>query len=227
MRSIRNARFRTIFPFLSYYFRLPASDFRPPASFLSKLITRDFGSNYLFTLPLLRQKKIRKGTEIVPFFISHKSMETPVQAIEKMVQDMLANDPAYFLVEIRIKPTNNVKLFLDGDQGVTIEKCISWNRALYKKIEEENLFPNGDFSLEVSSPGVDEPLKLFRQYKKNIGRTVEVILKDGIKVTGKLIDVSEQAISVEETKGKNKKKEVLQHNFLFDQIKSTKIQTVF
>jgi ribosome maturation factor RimP len=154
-------------------------------------------------------------------------METPVQAIEKMVQDMLANDPAYFLVEIKIKPTNNVKLFLDGDQGVTIEKCISWNRALYKKIEEDNLFPNGDFSLEVSSPGVDEPLKLFRQYKKNIGRTVEVILKDGIKVAGKLIDVTDQAITVEETKGKNKKKEVLQHNFLFDQIKSTKIQTVF
>ena len=140
---------------------------------------------------------------------------------------MLVNDPAYFLVEIRVKPTNNVKLFLDGDQGVTIEKCISWNRALYKKIEEENLFPNGDFSLEVSSPGVDEPLKLFRQYKKNIGRTVEVILKDGIKVAGKLLEVSEQAITVEETKGKNKKKEVLQHSFLFDQIKSTKIQTVF
>lgn len=140
---------------------------------------------------------------------------------------MLANDPAYFLVEIKIKPTNNVKLFLDGDQGVTIEKCISWNRALYKKIEEENLFPNGDFSLEVSSPGVDEPLKLFRQYKKNIGRTVEVILKDGIKVTGKMVDATEDAITVEETKGKNKKKEVLQHVFLFDQIKSTTIQTVF
>jgi ribosome maturation factor RimP len=154
-------------------------------------------------------------------------METAVQAIEKMVQDMLANDPAYFLVEIKIKPTNNVKLFLDGDQGVTIEKCISWNRALYKKIEEENLFPNGDFSLEVSSPGVDEPLKLFRQYKKNIGRTVEAILKDGIKVTGKMIDVTEDAITVEETKGKNKKKEVVQHVFLFDQIKSTTIQTVF
>jgi ribosome maturation factor RimP len=154
------------------------------------------------------------------------NMET-VQVIEKMVQDMLANDPAYFLVEIRIKPTNNVKLFLDGDQGVTIEKCISWNRALYKKIEEENLFPNGDFSLEVSSPGVDEPLKLFRQYKKNIGRTVEVILKDGVKVTGKMIDVSDTAITVEETKGKNKKKEVIQHHFLLDQIKSTKIQTVF
>src|SRR5690348_11658381 len=136
-------------------------------------------------------------------------METPVQAIEKMIQDMLINDPAYFLVDIKVKPTNNVKLFLDGDHGVTIEKCISWNRALYKKIEEENLFPNGDFSLEVSSPGVDEPLKLLRQYKKNIGRPVEVILKDGMKVTGKMIDVQEDAITVEETKGKNKKKEVI------------------
>ena len=153
--------------------------------------------------------------------------ETPVQAIEQMIQDLLANDPAYFLVEIKIKPTNNVKVFLDGDQGVTIEKCISWNRALYRKIEEVNLFPNGDFSLEVSSPGVDEPLKLYRQYKKNIGRPVEVILKDGIKVTGKMLDVQQDAITVEETKGKNKKKEVIQHVFLFDNIKSTKIQTVF
>ena len=154
-------------------------------------------------------------------------METPVQAIEKMIQDMLANDPAYFLVEIKVKPTNNVKLFLDGDQGVTIEKCISWNRALYKKIEEDNLFPNGDFSLEVSSPGLDEPLKLLRQYKKNVGRPVEVILKDGIKVIGKMTEVGEDTITVEETKGKNKKKEVITHHFQFDQIKSTTIQTVF
>lgn len=153
--------------------------------------------------------------------------DTPVQAIEQMIQDLLASDTAYFLVEIKIKPTNNVKVFLDGDQGVTIEKCISWNRALYRKIEETNLFPNGDFSLEVSSPGVDEPLKLYRQYKKNTGRPVEVILKDGMKVTGKMIDVQEDAITVEETKGKNKKKEVINHVFLFDNIKSTKIQTVF
>jgi ribosome maturation factor RimP len=154
-------------------------------------------------------------------------METPVQAIEKMLQDMLVDDPSYFLVEIKVKPTNNVKLFLDGDQGVTIEKCISWNRALYRKIEEENLYPDGNFSLEVSSPGVDEPLKMLRQYKKNVGRSVEVIMKDGIKIAGKLIDVSDEAITVEETKGKNKKKEVIQHQFQFDQIKSTTIQTVF
>jgi ribosome maturation factor RimP len=154
-------------------------------------------------------------------------MESALQSVEQMVQALLADDPAYFVVDIKIKPTNNVKVYLDGDQGITIEKCININRALYRKIEEAGIFPGGDFSLEVSSPGLDEPLKLFRQYKKNIGRPVEVILKDGIKVEGKLTDVQEDHILVEETKGKNKKKEVVQHTFPFENIKSTRIQAAF
>lgn len=154
-------------------------------------------------------------------------MDTQVSTIEKMVEDILVDDPVHFLVEIRIKPTNNVKVFLDGDHGITIEKCISINRALYKKLEEAAIFPGDDFSLEVSSPGLDEPLKMFRQYRKNTGRLVEVLLKDGKKVEGKMITVQESEIVVEETKGKNKKKEVIEHRFPFEEIKSTKIQIVF
>ena len=150
-----------------------------------------------------------------------------IKVVESLVQALLANDSGYFLVEVRIKPTNNFKIFIDGDQGVTIEKCVQINRALYKKLEELGLFPNGDFSLEVSSPGLDEPLKLLRQYKKNIGRQVELILQDGSKKEGRLMEVSEDGIIVEETKGKNKKKEVINHTFLFDNIKTTKIQVVF
>ena len=155
------------------------------------------------------------------------TIDTQVSTIEKMLEELLAADPAHFLVEIKIKPTNNVKVYLDGDQGITIEKCISINRALYKKLEEAALFPGDDFSLEVSSPGLDEPLKMFRQYKKNTGRLVEVLLKDGVKVEGKLLEVQENEIVVEETKGKNKKKEVITHHFPFESIKSTKIQIVF
>lgn len=155
------------------------------------------------------------------------TIDTQVSTIEKMLEELLAVDPAHFLVEIKIKPTNNVKVYLDGDQGITIEKCISINRALYKKLEEAALFPGDDFSLEVSSPGLDEPLKMFRQYKKNTGRLVEVLLKDGVKVEGKLLEVQENEIVVEETKGKNKKKEVIVHHFPFESIKSTKIQIVF
>src|SRR5579871_3935082 len=96
-----------------------------------------------------------------------------IKAVESFVQAVLEGETAYFLVDIRIKPTNNLKVFIDGDQGISIEKCVQYNRALYKKLEESGLFPSGDFSLEVSSPGLDEPLKLLRQYRKNVGRQVE------------------------------------------------------
>jgi ribosome maturation factor RimP len=150
-----------------------------------------------------------------------------IKTVEGMLQALLADEPDYFLVEVRIKPTNNLKVFIDGDQGISIEKCVRYNRALYKKLEEAALFPNGDFSLEVSSPGLDEPLKMLRQYRKNIGRQVELVLQDGSKVEGRLMEVSEDGIVVEEIKGKNKKKEVINHAFLFDNIKTTRIQVVF
>lgn len=155
------------------------------------------------------------------------TIETQVQAVERMVEDVLAGDPQYFLVEVKIRPTNNVKVFIDGDNGISIEKCITYNRQLYKMLEGSGLFPADDFSLEVSSPGLDEPLKLHRQYRKNVGRKVEVLLKDGIKTEGVLKEVSDSGILVEETRGKNKKKEIIEHNISFESIKSTKIQIVF
>lgn len=155
------------------------------------------------------------------------TIETQVQAVEKMIEGILNDDPQYFLVEVKIRPTNNIKVFLDGDNGISIEKCIGYNRKLYKMIEESGLVPPDDFSLEVSSPGLDEPLKLYRQYKKNVGRKVEVLQKDGVKIEGVLKDVSEEEITIEETKGKNKKKQVIEHKISFESIKSTKIQIVF
>ena len=140
---------------------------------------------------------------------------------------LLAEDPGYFLVEVKINPTNNIKVFLDADTGVSIDKCVKYNRALYKLVEESGIFPDGNFSLEVSSPGLDEPLKLIRQYIKNTGRNVEVILQDGSKVEGKLMAVTDAAIQVEEVKGKNKKQEVLEHTIRIDNIKTTKIQIQF
>lgn len=161
-------------------------------------------------------------------------METQLQTIENMIGAILNEHPGYFLVEVKIKPTNNVKVYLDGDAGISIEKCIMFNRALYKQFEETALFPSDDFSLEVSSPGLDEPLKLFRQYQKNIGREVEVLLNDSSKIEGKLTAAAKDAITVEETTGKgvkgrpaSKKQEVIQHNIPFGDIKSTKIQIVF
>ncbi|HYH15436.1 MAG TPA: ribosome maturation factor, partial [Flavisolibacter sp.] len=107
--------------------------------------------------------------------------ETQIQAITKMVNGLLEQHPGHFLVEVRIKPTNNIKVFIDGDEGLPLSDIIKYNRALYKQLEEGALFPADDFSLEVSSPGLDEPLKNYRQYKKNIGRSVDIVLNDTTK----------------------------------------------
>jgi ribosome maturation factor RimP len=155
------------------------------------------------------------------------STEGYIQILEQKINALIAADNDVFLVEIRIKPTNNVKMFLDSDLGISIERLIQYNRALYKQLEEESIFPGGDFSLEVSSPGLDEPLKMHRQYLKNIGRFVEVIQVDGVRIEGKLISASETEIVVEEEKGKGKKKELIQHAIPLAAVKTTKVQIKF
>jgi ribosome maturation factor RimP len=150
-----------------------------------------------------------------------------IRAMEERVVSLIGAEKDLFLVEIRIKPTNNVKIYIDGDQGVSVDKLVSYNRKLYRQLEEEGVFPDGDFSLELSSPGLDEPLKMHRQYVKNIGRPVEVILNDGIKQEGVLKAVTEEAIEVESTTGKGKKAVTAQLTIPFIQIKSTKIQIKF
>ncbi len=153
--------------------------------------------------------------------------ETQIRSLEDRIQGLLADHPSHFLVEVRIKPTNNIKVFIDGDEGVNLGQLIEYNRKLYRQLEDSGAYPDGDFSLEVSSPGLDEPLKLFRQYKKNIGRYVDVMMQDQTRKEGKLIDATEDAITIETETGKGKKKEVRQDVIPFKQIKQTKIQIKF
>src|ERR1700744_63265 len=102
-----------------------------------------------------------------------------------------------FIVNIKIKPINNIKVYLDSDSGLSVQKSAQTNRKLYHLIEEQQLFPEGDFSLEVSSPGVDEPLAQWRQYKKNINRTVLVTLNDDTEKLGVLKEVNDERIVLE------------------------------
>ncbi len=164
-------------------------------------------------------------------------MNSAQKSIEDFINDQLKHDLNIFHVNTTVSSGNDIKVFLDGDNGVTIDKCVQLNRSLYKFIEENGLFPNNDFSLEVSSPGVDEPLKLIRQYKKNIGRTVEVTMLNETKKQGKLLSVTGDEIVIEEKKGKekrahpnNKEENVNSNNtvnILFNQIKHTIVLVTF
>ncbi len=166
-----------------------------------------------------------KGTRDCPLLVFCMANEQVIKAIWELAEGLLVNDPDNFLVDIRIKPTNNVKLFLDGDKGVPVDRLVSFNRKLYALLETSELFPNNDFSLEVSSPGLDEPLKLHRQYLKNIGRKVEVTLLDGAVKEGTLLTVTDDSITIEETVGK--KKETKQTDLKLNEIKHTKVCIVF
>jgi ribosome maturation factor RimP len=162
------------------------------------------------------------------------TIDEQIRIIEQKVEKLIRDEPEVFLVEVRIKPTNNIKVFVDADHGMSIETLVQYNRKLYKELEESAFFPNGDFSLELSSPGLTEPIKLHRQYLKNIGRNVEVTMKDGVKTEGKLVAVSGERVVIEEMKGKTvhgrptgKKNEIVTHTIAFDNIKTTTIQIKF
>lgn len=157
----------------------------------------------------------------------YMNIDSQIKAIEEKVMALISPDPESFLVEIKISPGNNIKIFIDADHGVSIDKLAGYNRNLYRQIEESALFPNADFSLEVSSPGLDEPLKLHRQYVKNIGRDVEVIFKNGIKKEGKLVSAGDSEIIIEEQKGAGRQKEIVPSIISYRDIKTTKIQIKF
>lgn len=147
--------------------------------------------------------------------------EEQIESVKKLLEPLLKDD--VFLVDIKIKPTNNIKIYLDADNGLGIEKCIKINRALYKIMEEMGIYPDGDYSLEVSSPGTEEPFKLHRQYIKNIGRDVELTMNDETKNTGKLVAVTDDNIKLEISQGKGKKATVENVDFSLNDIKQTKV----
>jgi len=131
-----------------------------------------------------------------------------------------------FIVNIKVKPVNNIKVFLDADSGFSIDKASSVNRKLYAQIEASQMFPDGDFSLEVSSPGVDEPLLQLRQYKKNIGRKVAITNMADVEKIGILKDVTDDHLTLE-IKGKKVKDENIIAEIPLTDIKKTVVQVIF
>ena len=90
-----------------------------------------------------------------------------------------------------------------------------------------HFYPEGDYSLEISSPGVDEPLKMMRQYKKNIGRKLEVLLnvEDSLPIEGRLTALDEIELTLEIDQKKTTEKKI--EKILFNQIKSATVLIEF
>ena len=153
-------------------------------------------------------------------------MEQYLPQINTIVEGILA-ETEFYIVEMYIKPTNNLKVYIDGDQGITINEITKINRSLRYQIDELAWYPEGDFSIEVSSPGIDEPIKLKRQYIKNIGREIEITTlgTEPKTIIGKLIAIDDENVQLEETVGK--KKEIVPHNIALTDIKKAIVQISF
>lgn len=181
---------------------------------------------YSYTYICIGIKK-QKGTVTRSLLLFNMPDDIVITEIKDMLTALLSAEPGDFLVSVKIRPTNNIKIFIDSDDGMSIEKCVKYNRRLYTQVEEKAMFPDGNFSLEISSPGVDEPLKMHRQYVKNKGRNVLVTFNDDTEKEGKLLEVTETDIIIEQTTGKGKKAETHQHVIPFDKIKTTIVQVKF
>lgn len=143
----------------------------------------------------------------------------------ELAQEYLDQNPDKFLVNLAIKPGNLISIFLDGDKGVTIEDCISLSRQIEGNLDREE----EDFELRVSSAGLDVPLKLIRQYKKNVNRMLDVKLQDDKSCQGTLVQVDEDGIELEKKLSKRQIKDGVEPKvrFSFSEVKEAKVVVSF
>ena len=138
------------------------------------------------------------------------------EEIKNIITRKLA-DPSQFLVDVIVKGHKGPKkvlIIIDGDKGVTIDDCANLSREISKAFDDLQLFDDS-YMLEVSTPGLDQPLRLARQYHKNIGRRIKVVTHQQA-VEGRLVEVGEEHIKLEQEigAGKHKETKIIELSFL-------------
>ena len=148
--------------------------------------------------------------------------------IQDLLEEALAENKSLFLIDLSFSADNRIQIVVDGDTGVPLNECIRINRAIENSFEEEEV----DFALEVTSPDIAEPLKVKRQYLKNLNRILKVKTNDAV-LEGTLSEVSEENIvltwKAREPKpiGKGKVTVEKTATVAFQDIKEAKVKIIF
>ncbi|GIV44688.1 MAG: ribosome maturation factor RimP [Bacteroidia bacterium] len=152
------------------------------------------------------------------------TVETIQPIVEKIIQENL---PDAFLVSIKVNMglKSSIQIFVDTDKGITIEECSLLSRKIGRHFDEQD-FIDFSYELEVSSPGLNNPLILPRQYQKNIGRALKVITQKGEKYEGILthFDGDTLTLEIEQKNPSTKKKELHQQKIHINEIKEAIVQ---
>ena len=151
------------------------------------------------------------------------------EKVLNLLNQGLEAKPAVFLIDLTITDSNKIIVTLDGDNGVQLQDCVDVSRSIEQHLDREEL----DFSLEVASVGVGSPLKMLRQYKKNVGRTLIVKLLDGTTIEAKLEEATDEHIvlswEAREPKKVGKGKETVQKRkeISYNDIKEAIVTIIF
>jgi len=146
------------------------------------------------------------------------------ETIRELLQDELIRRDL-FLVEVLVKPVNKITVYLDSMKGVTLDECMNISRFLESRLDRNT----EDYELEVSSPGLDRPLKLPVQFVKNIGRLLDVVKYDGKKITGRLrgfnggLILLETEVITRDSKTGKRKPELKLQEIKQEEIKTAKV----
>ena len=153
--------------------------------------------------------------------------------IARLLDEKYASDEAFqdcYTVEIEMKPGNKLNVFIDADSGIDFDKCRLVSRYLESFIDA-NGWLGEKYTLEVSSPGLNRPLKFLRQYQKNIGRTLAVTLRDKTQHAGILKSATEDTITITHTaierEGKKKKEVVVETAIKIEDIEKALVKPAF
>lgn len=156
-------------------------------------------------------------------------MENSIQLKEQIEQYLNNNidNTTMFVVDVKVLPTNKIEVFLDrSDTNITIDECAKISRKLEEYLESNQLVGE-KYTLEVSSPGMDQPFKVPQQFEKSINQKVEVLKVDGEKFIGTLLVYDGEKVTIKSEKKIKKeiKEEIIEINL--QEIKSIKKHFIF
>ena len=112
--------------------------------------------------------------------------------IEELLNNFLEERKDLFLIDLKFSAGDDITVILDGDNGVSLQDCLDASRAIEFNMDRED----HDFSLQVMSAGLSEPLSSERQFRKNIGRDLDILMNDSTKIEGELAKVDDEKITL-------------------------------
>ena len=149
--------------------------------------------NYYVYLPRINGKEMRRLRKKAFFRSVTSNVIMDFRAkVEQLVHEFLETRKDLYLVDLKISAGDDITVILDGDEGLSLQDCLDASRAIEFNLDREE----HDFSLQVMSPGLSEPLKLPRQFKKNMGREIEVLLDSDEKIQGEVVAVDEDKVTI-------------------------------